>query len=339
VAADTKKNFIPTVREQYAEIFPPYSTLYRQPNEQILIQRRTFNTRPPLFRFEAGDPVMRAIWYASMDTSERADGSRVRVPFICAANERRPGGDWETGCAGYEERLCRRSNLSATLSSPWPGTGETSNYPIPSTGSILSNSVVVCRGPHDRYEKLEAWYDVPVISTAPIRWPKLRDNGSKYSFSEERDMMREKMRGALRICLYNDYDRVVIGDFGLGNGSRNPPQEVAEMWRDVLLFDPDLRGQFAYVVFVFEEPAQSTMRFILEDLARKEHKRESTKGSSKGSSKGKSRSESHSSGSLLRKSSSVPTDMEIFAHIFDSREVGRVLSQPDPRYALNMITT
>lgn len=146
---------------------------------------------------------MTAITVASR-ASEAAGGPRIRVPFICAANERRPGGDWETGCAGYEEKFCRRSNLSATLSNPWPNTGEASNYPIPSAGGILSDYVVVCRGPHDRYERLERWYDLPVVSVPPTRWPKLKDNGSRYSFSEERDMMREKMRGALRICLYNN---------------------------------------------------------------------------------------------------------------------------------------
>ena len=46
----------------------------------------------------------RAIFCGLRDTE--TTGSRVRVPFICAANERRPGGDWETGCSGYEEKLC-----------------------------------------------------------------------------------------------------------------------------------------------------------------------------------------------------------------------------------------
>lgn len=152
-----------------------------------------------------------------------------------------------------------------------------------------------------------------------------------YSFAEERDMMREKIRGALRICLYNNYDRVVVGDFGLGNSCRNPPQEVAEIWRDVLLFDPDLRGQFAYVVFAFEDAAQSTTRFIWDEMARKDKKG--------GSSKAKSRSDSSSSTGFSRGSSShAPTDMVIFQLAFEPAEIQRVLSAPDPRYGLDMIT-
>ncbi|KAF7548873.1 hypothetical protein G7046_g8520 [Stylonectria norvegica] len=329
IAADTKRNFIPMVKKNYAEIFPPYSYLYRQPLAQLSIQRQP-STRPPVFRMEMGDPVMKALAYAAMDTqaSEAAGGPRVRVPFICAANERRPGGDWETGCVGYEEKLCRRSNLSATLNSPWPNSPEVANYPIPSQGGILSDSVVVCRGPHDRYDRLENWFDLPVVSVPPTRWPKLKDNGLKYSFAEEREMTRDKLRGALRICLYNGYDRVVIGDFGLGNGYRNPPQELAELWRDVFLFDPDLRGQFSYVVFVFEDPLQSTRRNILDEIVKKEN-----------GSKGKSRAGSTSSSSSSRSHPSVPTDWHIFEHVFNPAEVDRVLRQPDPRYTLGMITT
>lgn len=271
---------------------------------------------------------MKALTYAAMDTqqSEAMGGPRVRIPFICAANERRPGGDWETGCVGYEEKLCRRSNLSATLNTPWPNSPEPNNYPIPSQGGILSDAVVVCRGPHDRYDRLESWFDLPVVSVPPTRWPKLKDNGLKYSFAEEREMTRDKLRGALRICLYNGYDRVVIGDFGLGNGYRNPPQELAELWRDVLLFDPDLRGQFAYVVFVFEDPLQSTMRHIMDEITKKENK-------------GKSRTGSSSSSGSSKSHSSAPADREIFEHVFSASEVDRVLRQPDPRYGLNMITT
>ena len=154
----------------------------------------------------------------------------------------------------------------------------------------------------------------------------------KYSFVEEREMTRDKLRGALRICLYNGYDRVVIGDFGLGNGYRNPPQELAELWRDVFLFDPDLRGQFAYVVFVFEDSVQSTTRHILDEIGKKEHGR-------KGKSRGYSSSSRSSFSSSSRSHGSVPTDRQIFDHVFSTAEIDRVLRQPDPRYGLGMITS
>ena len=326
------------VTANFRDMFPPYSLLYPRPTEDLDIQRLTLSTRPPTFIVESSDPVSRAIHCGGAETqaSEAVGGPRIRIPFICAANDRRPGGDWETGCSGYEEKLCRRSNLSATLANPWPGLGEPSNYPIPSEGGILSDTVVVCRGPAERYERLDRWYDLPVVSVPPTRWPKLKENGTKYSFSQERDMVREKMRGALRICLYNNYRRIVIGDFGLGNGHRNPPQEMAEIWRDVFLFDPELRGQFHYVIFAFDDPYQSTWRLILDEETKKE---EQAKKKGKHSSSKSSRHHSNSSGSASssHSASGTPTDLAIFQHVFDPAEIERVLSQPDPRYGLNLI--
>ncbi|CAH0019061.1 unnamed protein product [Clonostachys rhizophaga] len=342
VAADTKKNFINMINREYSQLFPPYSVLYHHPKSQIELQRRTYSTRPPMFVVETGDPVSRAIEWGMMDgQSDEASGrNRINIPFICAANERRAGGDWETSCAGYEEKLCRRSNLSATLKSPLPGTNVSSHYPIPSGGGIFSSSVVVYRGEAEHYHRYDRWFDMPVISVPPTRWPKLKDNGTKYSFSEEREMMREKMGGALRICLYNGYNRVVIGDFGLGNGHRNPPQEVAEIWRDLFLFDPDLRGQFAYVSFIFDDPSQSTARLIVDELTKKASKSSSSKSRhrSSGDSTSSSRTSGSSGSSSSRTSSSSVTDIRIFEQVFDQMEIERVLSRPDPRYSLETIT-
>lgn len=48
----------------------------------------------------SGDPVKMALeWEAHLATQS---GESALVPFICAANDKRPGGDWETGVIGYE---------------------------------------------------------------------------------------------------------------------------------------------------------------------------------------------------------------------------------------------
>jgi hypothetical protein len=159
-------------------------------------------------------------------------------------------------------------------------------------------------------------------------------NGTKYSFASEREMVKDKLRSALRICAYSEYSNVVIGDFGLGNGYRNPPQELAELWREVLLYDPDLRGRIRQVAFVFEDASQSTTQLILDDLAKK-----SKGGSSSSKSKSKSKSSSSGSSSSTSSSSSAPTDYQIFHHVFSDREVQRVLSQPDSRYGFDTLLT
>ncbi|KAI0009660.1 hypothetical protein F4779DRAFT_362927 [Xylariaceae sp. FL0662B] len=333
VAAEAKRHYIPIIKQEYSHQWPTHSYLFQQPLEQIPLQNTMsgFSPSPPEFYICLGDPVDFTI-----DWKEKVG---IRIPFICTANDKRAGGDWETGVVGYEERLCRRSTLSATLSTPGPGSEVDCNYPIPSEGGIYSEFVVVFRGPHDQYKKLDQWYDLPVISMPAARWPKLSHGGSKYAFPLEREMVRNKIRAALRICAYYEHRTVVIGDFGLGNGNRNPPQELAELWREVFLYDPDIRGRFDYVAFVFEDQYQSTARLILDDIAKKDKG-----GRHAGGSKGKSSRSHHSgsgssSGAASSSSSSAPSDFDIFSHVFDPSEIQGVMSRPDPRYGISMLTS
>ncbi|KAJ8129731.1 hypothetical protein O1611_g3899 [Lasiodiplodia mahajangana] len=307
VAAEAKKHYIPMIR-----------TL-----EQIPLAPLGPSLPNPEFYVCAGDPVDFALdWEARVQT---------RIPFICVANDKRPGGDWETAAAGYEERLCKRSTLSATLATPGPGSQVDCNYPISSEGGIYSEFVVVFRGPHDQYKKLDQWHDLPVVSMPAIRWPKLSHMGSKYAFPLERDVVKDKLRSALRICAYYGHRSVVIGDFGLGNTHRNPPRELAEMWRDVFLFDPEIRGRFDHVAFSFDDVYQNTTK-ILDDIARKHGAGHAS--SSKGKSKASTSSSSHSTGE-----STKPTDFEIFQHVFSAGEIHRLTSRPDPRYDISMLTS
>ncbi|KAI1431897.1 hypothetical protein GGR50DRAFT_33991 [Xylaria sp. CBS 124048] len=325
VAAEAKRHYIPVIQREYGHQWPTHSYLFQKPLEQIPLQPLGPSLPPnPEFYVCPGDPVNFAI-----DWKERV---QTRIPFICAANDKRPGGDWETGVIGYEERLCRRSTLSATLGIPGPGSQVDCNYPIPSEGGIYSEFVVVFRGPHDRYEKLDRWYDLPVVSMPAARWPKLSHVGAKYAFPMERDLVKNKIRSALRICAYYGHRSVVIGDFGLGNGYRNPPQELAEIWREVFLYDPDIRGRFDHVAFVFEDVNQSTSRYILEDIVRKGRLDNPTR------SRAKSRS-SVSSGSHSSGEPPAPSDFQLFQHVFSAGEIHNLMNRTDPRYDISMLTS
>ncbi|GJD00128.1 mitochondrial chaperone bcs1 [Colletotrichum higginsianum] len=95
VAADTKKKLIPEVNRHFREEWPPYSVLYSQPLLQLPLSRPSFiSSDLPKFYVVHSDPVDCALGWAQTEG--------VRIPFICAANEKRPGGDWETGVVGYE---------------------------------------------------------------------------------------------------------------------------------------------------------------------------------------------------------------------------------------------
>ena len=66
----------------------------------------------------------------------------------------------------------------------------------------------------------------------------------------------------------------------------------------------------------------NTTKCILEELIKKEQK-----------AKTKPRGDLRS---LLR---DAPSDMSIFRRVFDAAEIERVVSEPDPRYGLQMITS
>ncbi|TVY23700.1 hypothetical protein LHYA1_G007841 [Lachnellula hyalina] len=192
-----------------------------------------------------------------------------------------------------EECLCRRSNLVATLTTPAEGNSSSSNYPIPSKAGIYSGNVVIFRNGPNNYEAWDEYQTVPVISVCPVKRPKLDTSGKKYSFKQEKEVMRDKIRTVLRIAIYYGYCNLVIGTFGLGPGFRNPPEEVASMWRDAFLKDPEFRNHFQDVVFAFQNP-------------------EGPNAPSSSSSKSSSKSSKSSSASK----STASSDLEIFRHVF-----------------------
>lgn len=93
---------------------------------------------------------------------------------------------------------------------------------------------------------------IPVISVPPVRRPKTDASGKKYSFDAEKDMMRDKIRTALRVAIHYRHTDICLGAYGCGPIFRNPTKEVAKMFRDALFYEDEFRGQFDNVVFAFE---------------------------------------------------------------------------------------
>lgn len=96
---------------------------------------------------------------------------------------------------------------------------------------------------------------LPVISVAPIRRPKLDDSGARYSFEQEKELMREKMRAILRIAIAKQHPDLCLGAFGVGYGFKNPAAQVARMWRELLFTEKEFQGHFSNVVFAIESTA------------------------------------------------------------------------------------
>ncbi|KAF4624801.1 hypothetical protein G7Y89_g13368 [Cudoniella acicularis] len=279
IAAEAKKTYIPYIRQTLSDKWPPTSFLCYS---ESMLASPSSETRQVHFAFYERDPVDLALEWAPTENKP--------IPVIMPANDKRAG-----GVMSPEECLCRRSNLFATLTTPAAGNPASSNYPIPSKAGIFSETVVVFRNGPDKYESWQEYKALPIISVCPVRRPKLDNSGKKYSFKQEKELMRDKIRTALRIAVYYNYSNICIGSFGLGPNFRNPTEEIALMWRDAFLKDPEFQNHFEDVVFAFENPEGP--------------------GAASSSSKSSSSKSSSSKSSTSSKSAAV-SDLEIFKHVF-----------------------
>ena len=121
-------------------------------------------------------------------------------------------------------------------------------------------------GPDKAYTVWKEFRSLPVISVAPIRRPKLDDSGMKYSFDQERELMKEKMRGIVRIAAARKHPDIVMGAFGVGFGFKNPAIQVARMWREILFGEPEFHGVFSSIVFAIESASGGTSKDGLTDI-------------------------------------------------------------------------
>jgi len=143
-----------------------------------------------------------------------------RIAVLNTCSEKKAGGDWEGGFLGLgaEESLSRRSNLVQCLTTTDPRSPHvTSYYPIPQTGGIYSPNTVVLRGGHEKdyalYDERD-WTVLSVISASAVRKPKVDETGMRYSFAEEKELQKEKMKTILRIAAQNGHINLVLGGFG-----------------------------------------------------------------------------------------------------------------------------
>ena len=97
-----------------------------------------------------------------------------------------------------------------------------------------------------------------MISVAPGRRPKLTTNGEDYTFAQERELMRDKIRTALRLAAAWGHRDIVVGPFGFGPGFRNPARQVSAMWKDVLYEEDEFQDAFENVVFAIESVVVSS---------------------------------------------------------------------------------
>ncbi|CAI6338848.1 unnamed protein product [Periconia digitata] len=264
IAAEAKRTWLPFIWQNYVRD-PKTSYLYPDTLAvKVSSDKRSYHrTRVAVME---GDPVTYALGWYQNAIRDPAHRNCKRIPVVNTANEKRAGGDWESGLMAPEECFARRSNLVQALTMPWnaqmPGRHE-NFYPIPQRGGVYSPEVYVFRGGPDQNYATFATDDIvslPVISVAPVRRPKLDESGTQYSFAQEQELMKEKMRTVLRIAAYCGHRNLVIGAFGLGPIFRNPPRKVAQMWKELIFDEHEFRGVFTDVVFAIESSMVAPMK-------------------------------------------------------------------------------
>lgn len=116
------------------------------------------------------------------------------------------------------------------------------------------------------YSVWREFKSLPIISVAPTRRPKLDESGANYSFEQERELMKEKMRTILRIAAARQHHDLCMGAFGVGYGFRNPASQVARMWREILFSEKEFQGAFSNIVFAIENSTSGPSKGSLTDL-------------------------------------------------------------------------
>ena len=87
-----------------------------------------------------------------------------------------------------------------------------------------------------------------MVAVAAIKHPNLVIIDGKYKFNDsDREIMLYKIRIILTIAAKFQHDCVILSAFGCG-AYRNPPEEVALLFREVLN-SPQFKGRFLKVIF------------------------------------------------------------------------------------------
>jgi hypothetical protein len=144
IAAEAKRTYNPYIAKYYVKnavtsyFYPDASVIRISPEK-----RSKYRSRVAVIE---GDPVDVALsWYQYSLKDPSTKQSQQPIPVVNMANEKRAGGDWESGLMAPEECFARRSNLVHALTMPWnqnqkPGSPDPF-YPIPQRGGIYSPQV------------------------------------------------------------------------------------------------------------------------------------------------------------------------------------------------------
>lgn len=202
-----------------------------------------------------------------IEAARRLAGEGYHPAILNFASAGHPGGGVETGARAQEETICRRSTLSRSIYSfdshyakRYGYTHvEGNNYPLSNLdfSVIYSPDVTFFREGKD-CTFMEEPFQSAVITCAALNLKgryelKLTEDG--HMPDKAKEITANKARAIFRLGLRHGIDALVLGAFGCG-AFRNPPEEIATIFRDVLAED-EFKDRFRLVTFSIIEDHNS----------------------------------------------------------------------------------
>lgn len=208
-----------------------------------------------------GDSIAPSSSFAS--SNNNCSGAEVsmssRPAVLNLASDTSPGGGFERGAMAQEEALCYRSSLFLSLHETY--------YPWTPLQGLYTRDVVIIRSTMSDGHALLApavpASSLPVFSVigiAAVRRPKLNDmqtasgeHRKVFYNAQDRTLTKKKMRLALRMAASKGHDCMVLGALGCG-AFKNPVEEIANAWKEVLEEDEFGGGWWRKVWFAILDP-------------------------------------------------------------------------------------
>lgn len=173
------------------------------------------------------------------------------------ANRHNAGGGVLNGARAQEETIFRRTNLFRSLYQFMPNAQSfgvpksTFQYPMDKNfGGIYSPDITVLRA--FDYSFLDVPEKVSFVSVAAMNRPQLINDRIAPELIAG---TLNKMRTILRIGLRHGHDAIILGAFGCG-AFQNPPQHIAELFREVIN-ENEFRNKYKKIVFAIIEDHNS----------------------------------------------------------------------------------
>ena len=215
--------------------------------------------------FAAGDPLDIAIQSCrAWDTAPcgRLPEHSDAVLVMNEADRRNPGSEWRSGALGIEEELCYRTSLSLNYDDD-----EYERNGLPIAGGDYASKVVIVRQSvshgHAYYDRQELDH-VAVLSVCALERPDVIRQPDKHNTYAKRSdcvPLMDKWRFILRLAASKRHHRLVLSLIGCGK-QRNPPRDVARIFKQVASEPKFCGGWFEKVVFAISPLTESRDKIL-----------------------------------------------------------------------------